>query len=236
MRRKITLEPTLPSGMTARSVGSGWSLVLLALIGGMTQLEAQPAYRVKDINTESSSASSSPRDLVDAGGLLFFTARSKSTFGPQLWRSDGTENGTILLWENPFETSPNLQGLEAVGSTLFFFVGTRGDLWKSDGTPAGTVLVKSDVSDSGETPIAVDGTLFFVDADRLFLWVSDGTEAGTEPIFGEAGCFIDKNSLANVVEPCSLLLPAGGAMVCGKATGRRSAQSSSQTMIRLESL
>ena len=37
-----------------------------------------------------------PSSLTDAGNLLFFQLSSPN----QLWRSDGTENGTILLLDS----------------------------------------------------------------------------------------------------------------------------------------
>jgi ELWxxDGT repeat protein len=118
-----------------------------------------------------------------------------------LWKSDGTEGGTVLVsssvgWEpyhNPYLTNVN--------GTLFFTAaaadGTTGyELWKSDGTAAGTTLVK-DIYPGGFTggyggyypnnsyPMSltnVNGTLFFTADDGTHgreLWKSDGTAAGT---------------------------------------------------------
>ena len=74
------------------------------------------------------------------GGTLFFSA-DDGVNGHELWRSDGTPGGTVLVKDirpgaadgNPFE-------LTAVGSTLFFGAddGTHGyELWKSNGTDRG---------------------------------------------------------------------------------------------------
>jgi ELWxxDGT repeat protein len=154
---------------------------------------------VKDINPNSSygyPVGSRPYELTAVGGTLFFTA-DDGVHGQELWKSDGTEAGTVLVKDinpdtNPFGPRPN--GLAAVGGTLFFAAndGEHGtELWKSDGTEAGTVLVK-DINPNSAYGYAVGsyphyltdvgGTLFFAANDgtnSLELWKSDGTEAGT---------------------------------------------------------
>ena len=78
-------------------------------------------------------------------GALYFSANDR-THGYELWRSDGTEAGTVIVkdiypgrdWSEP-------ASLTDVGDTLYFdaYDGIHGhELWTSDGTAAGTVMVK----------------------------------------------------------------------------------------------
>jgi ELWxxDGT repeat protein len=96
---------------------------------------------VKDIY--SGTSSSNPLNLTDVNGTLFFTA-NEGTNGQELWKSDGTSAGTVLVKDiNIGTSSSNPLNLTNVNGTLFFTAneGTNGtELWKSDGTSAGTVL------------------------------------------------------------------------------------------------
>jgi ELWxxDGT repeat protein len=140
---------------------------------------------VKDINP--GIASSNPQNLADVGGTLYFWG-SELIHGGELWKSDGTEAGTVLVKDiYPGNGGSAPANLTDVNGTLFFTAldPTHGvELWKSDGTEAGTVLVK-DINpgggDSSPTLLTnVNGTLFFRALGQL--WKSDGTAPGTVSI------------------------------------------------------
>ncbi len=147
-----------------------------------------------DSTSSSTTANSSdPQLLTDVDGTLFFVANDGAA-GMELWKSDGTAAGTVLVKDiaagstGAFTDASSLIG---IGDTLFFTAddGENGDeLWKSDGTSAETVLLKdieagSDGSLSKYTAFTdVDGVLFFSandGANGRELWKSDGTAGGT---------------------------------------------------------
>jgi ELWxxDGT repeat protein len=142
---------------------------------------------VKQINTAGGSAN--PANFVDVNGTLFFSAQD-GVSGEELWKSDGTSAGTVLV-KDIFPGAQDSQPLELtnVNGTLFFDAndGVSGqELWKSDGTSAGTVLVKDifpgAIHSAPFNLTNVNGTLFFDANDGVSsyeLWKSDGTSAGT---------------------------------------------------------
>jgi len=154
-----------------------WALLSLPSLSSLAFAQNYPVF-VKEF----------PRDPIGAltavGGTLFFIADT-GTIGLELWKSDGTAAGTVLvkdIWPGAFSSSPS--SLVDLGGTLFFEArdSTAGsELWKSDGTEAGTVLVKDILpGPAGSSPIyltVLGGTLFF--RANGGLWKSDGTEAGT---------------------------------------------------------
>ena len=127
-------------------------------------------------------------DFIDA---TFFVA-DDGISGRDLWKTDGTKEGTVLVKDiRPGEAGSSINNLTVVGDTLFFTasgVNIKGkQLWKTDGTEQGTVKIKSFDDGDKFTPelgnlINVGGTLFFSandDANGRELWKSDGTEEGT---------------------------------------------------------
>ena len=143
---------------------------------------------VRDINT--SPTGRGPRsDFVAAGSTLYFT-HFTNTHGLELWKSDGTTAGTVMvrdLFVGHEDSSP--MWMTDVSGTLFFTAHdgeNRSKLWKTDGTWQGTVLVREFYSGSSlGHPLDltnVNGTLYFTASDGVTgreLWKSDGTTAGT---------------------------------------------------------
>jgi ELWxxDGT repeat protein len=153
---------------------------------------------VKNINSvDRTIAGSNPQYLTAIGNTLYFQA-TDGTSGEELWKSDGTATGTVMLKDINGGDSSSPHHLTAVGNTLYFIAndGTNGEeLWKSDGTTNGTVMVKDIKSGSGDgfteslfhsyDLTAVGNTIYFRADDGTNgeeLWKSDGTAAGTEMV------------------------------------------------------
>lgn len=156
------------------------------------------ATLVKDINPSFVIMSSNPQSFVTIGTVTFFVASTSAT-GQELWKTDGTSGGTVLVKDirpGAFGSFPS--SLVNAGGTLFFIAddGTSGvELWKSDGSAAGTVLVKDlRPGPAGGLAPSLNGititseltsmgaAVFFAADDGVSgsePWKSDGTAAGT---------------------------------------------------------
>jgi ELWxxDGT repeat protein len=130
--------------------------------------------------------SSTPQFLTDIGGTLYFAAYAPSP--GQLWRSDGTEAGTVLV----SAAAPDPRHLLNYDGTLLFFgrLSTSYGLWRSDGTAEGTTLVKDlgvpipslSTTLPALTPMTRAGNSVYFVGKGNELWKSDGTAAGTQLI------------------------------------------------------
>lgn len=142
---------------------------------------------VADINPGSADAFPAGNDfyLTNVNGELFFTAND-GTHGWELWKSDGTTAGTVLVADiYPGANGSYPGSLTNINGTLLFSGSDApysDRLWKSDGTATGTVALSGgNLYPSNLTN--ANGTLFFTAPDNGYganaLWKSDGTVAGT---------------------------------------------------------
>jgi len=145
---------------------------------------------VKDIWAGGTALGSSVRFLGQGGPGTVFFAGDDGLTGQELWKTDGTEGGTVLVRDiNPTSLGSTPNTFLRVGTIVFFRAddGSRGrELWKTDGTRDGTVLVK-DIRPGGDgsSPLnfaALGDKVFFYADDGTRgaeLWGSNGTDAGT---------------------------------------------------------
>lgn len=133
--------------------------------------------------------SSRPADLTAAGGRLFFSAEDGER-GRELWVSDGTQGGTVLVEDLvPGPEGSHPEEIAVARDRIFFSAKDpeRGrELWVSDGTEAGTFLLEDiypgPESSSPGSFAVLGGRVFFPAEDPEHgreLWVSDGTPNGT---------------------------------------------------------
>jgi ELWxxDGT repeat protein len=151
---------------------------------------------VKDIAVNGGKAypyiqDSSPRCLTAIGDSLYFGAFD-GEHGSGLWKTDGTEAGTVFL-KNIFlrcSTGP-VPELVSFNGFIYFSAGASPDfqpgLWRTDGTSGGTELVRTMYV---AYPIAFGGRLLFFGGnvpEGGGLWTSDGTLEGTKIVKSFSG-------------------------------------------------
>jgi large repetitive protein len=158
---------------------------------------ARPAASLVD-DLAPGPASSDPQDLTAMNGTLFFTAWTPG-HGRQLWRTNGTAKGTVMLTHVAGPAGADPQDLTVADGVLFFSASDPlhgRELWKSNGTAAGTVMVRDIVpGPAGSNPQDItyavgqqapnppNQVLVYFSAwsagHGRQLWKSNGTAAGT---------------------------------------------------------
>ncbi|WP_435353289.1 ELWxxDGT repeat protein [Emticicia sp. SJ17W-69] len=139
-----------------------------------------------------------------SSGIYFFGEANASGSGLyELWKSDGTINGTIKVLTFPSGVVPGFNNITlAIRANnynsypkqsyedIFYFTASDpmhgSELWRSDGTVAGTFMVKDiNVGTAESKPQGlgvIDGICYFsakTAENGREIWKSNGTEAGT---------------------------------------------------------
>jgi ELWxxDGT repeat protein len=166
-------------------------LLLFSIFGLLfsMKVQAQPVL-LKDVNIGTQQTLGSGADYPNScNGLMFFLA-TNSEFGRELWKSDGTKEGTLIVKDIfPNEESSGISSFFAViGNKLYFNASDAdngGELWMTDGTEAGTTMIDIVSGSGSSSPMSftgIGGTLYFSAQDVAHgreLWKSDGTKEGT---------------------------------------------------------
>ena len=150
---------------------------------------------VKGINTTTDpypgSWSSNPLSFIGFNGALYFQA-DDGVHGVELWKTDGTAAGTILVKDintapGPIPQPSNPAAFIVFNGALYFKANdgvNSGDFWKTDGTAAGTVRVQDITGASfidSHGLIVFSGALYFTteNGNSYDLWKTDGSTVGT---------------------------------------------------------
>ena len=160
--------------------------LLLSTVFVLSSAEAQTATLIKDINPKGNAfAANANNQLFLSNSKYIFFAADNGTDGTEIFRTDGTAAGTIMLKDiNPNGDSyPGAYFL--FKDEVYFYVsnGAGEGLYKTNGTTTGTVLIKkmSLQVNRGKPEIVEykDNLYFGVNGE---LWKSDGTAAGTSKV------------------------------------------------------
>jgi ELWxxDGT repeat protein len=155
------------------------------LVGG-----AQPARLLDDVRLTPRPRGHVPRAIVALGDSILLSGLSVEA-GHELFRSDGTPEGTVLVRDiaRGSAASSAPAGFVRLGPLVYFTAddGVLGrELWRTDGTEAGTRLV-ADIAPgptaSSPAGLVARGRELFFSADDgihgIELWSTDGTPEGT---------------------------------------------------------
>jgi ELWxxDGT repeat protein len=152
-------------------------------------LTAQNFSLIKEINTTANGNAIGSSLMARVGSTVYFIANDDNS-GNELWKTDGTESGTVMVKDITAGPGSTSFLLLTAGNDLVFFVANDGvngnELWRSDGTESGTYLLKDinpgAASSAINRALFHNGLLFFGADDGTHgqeLWKSDGTTAGT---------------------------------------------------------
>ncbi|SHK73059.1 ELWxxDGT repeat protein [Epilithonimonas mollis] len=156
------------------------------------QLYAYDGTTVSLLKVINTNTTSNPQNFFysSAFNTLFFTAGS-TTSGFELWKTDGTADGTVQVKNINAGTASSFPGnFKQVGNKVFFAAnnGTNGnELWTTDGTEEGTMMLKDinpgSAASNPNNLTVLNDKVYFLASDgsgEARLWESDGTAAGTK--------------------------------------------------------
>src|SRR5438552_4172979 len=107
-----------------------------------------PPALMADVSTTAGATSQAQNEFV-FNGATYFSAND-GYYGAELWRTDGTASGTVLVRDIYVGPLPSYPGnFVACNGVLFFTARTLTaghELWRTDGTSTGTTLVRDIVS------------------------------------------------------------------------------------------
>lgn len=151
-----------------------------------------------------------PGSMVQLNGEVIFGAEDNSGAGRELWKTDGTVAGTVMIKDiYPGAAHSSASHMVRLNDKVLFAASTATEgheLWRTDGTEGGTVLVKdirpSTASSYPQNLGLAETQLYFVadDGAGFNVWRSDGTAAGTiklsnftggDPLIGTLTAFND---------------------------------------------
>ena len=190
---------------------------------------------IKNINPSNSPgnydvSTSSDWEPSGLGQELFFMS-SGGAHGSELWKTDGTPEGTMMVKDiNPGTESSYPKEMTVLGGEIYFWASDGAvafgslveELWKTDGTPEGTIKVRDSFSNAIRTGtcnsegLSVwNGSIYFSGWNSTEqysgceLWKTDGSTEGTMILKSEG---VDFDPSAFIEVNGSLIFQEGGTL------------------------
>ncbi|HVX25881.1 MAG TPA: ELWxxDGT repeat protein, partial [Parafilimonas sp.] len=121
--------------------------------------------------------------MVATSDLLYIETFNSSTYQYEIWRSDGTSDGTYIVQYLSTYYGVNMTPVDDKLFFSYFDTNTyTWELWKTDGSTAGTNLLNNAYSNYYNL-VAYNNKLYFAAYDASYNYIlgtSNGTQAGTK--------------------------------------------------------
>jgi len=153
--------------LTSNLNDNGWDILKQSPTGETTVLQAG----------HGPTASSNPDQMVRVGDLIYFSTTilwPDQNVTYELWRTDGTPNGTLRI----LDFIPEYYEMLAVGNKLFFTSGSELFVTEGEGVAGLVTTTNPDPNLAPHGLTNVNGVVYFYNTSGE-LWKSDGTLAGT---------------------------------------------------------
>ena len=154
-----------------------------------------------------------PQWLGAVNGAVYFTVTRTSDSKIQLWKSDGTSDGTICLTDLPTGTSR----LHKVENDLLYFTvntGTGLQLWQTNGSASGSKQVVALLPGNISLLTSINNTLYFIGENNNMPTLWRSTSSGMQLVASLPGTVnsisyidnlvylgIDENAAAEIMPP-----------------------------------
>ncbi len=186
----LEVTEVLPNLNVKDILGVYFGKIFLVVIDAATGTEiwtsdgtAEGTTLLKDINpnADASSNAASVQCIEHNGTLYFAKDDNGSPQNVELWKTDGTEDGTVKVKEINTETgtfqSSSPSSFFVLNNEVYFLAyspqeGGTG-LWKTDGTESGTVFISLFTSTWFTRPVIFNGHCY------IGTWRTDGTQQGS---------------------------------------------------------
>lgn len=145
-------------------------------------------------------------DKVIFNSYLYFTYINSESGAGELWKTDGTESGNVLVRGGFYAYNSSVIDQFSVVNNILYFATANGQLWTTDGTLVGTTLIKENIATCQDEVckfpfmVGYNNNLFFNfnGVSNVELWKTNGTESGTsfvKSVNNESKLFIFKNAI-----------------------------------------
>src|SRR5688500_3711257 len=176
--------------------------ILTALL--MMSCVYSPAQeQLTDLVSTTAPVSSIPRQFALFDDNVFFLAQTIDK-GREIWKSDGTLNGTTLLKDIAIGTGSSVISNFVEFKGKLYFVANDNiqgyQLWTTDGSGEGTVPVTNNMDYRVSQLVATDDFIYYLKKPsnyKLEIWKSDGTIAGTTLVKGDIPIWNEPHNLVS---------------------------------------